>query len=589
MLFKDLAHYFHDIEETSSRNDMTELLAKLFDEIDADLVDKVVYMLQGRVKAQYVKADFGLGEKMIIKAVIRALNIDSKKFRDKVSDEGDIGLATENLKHDIRSFTERDYTVTEVYEKLLSISKQSGEGSQDDKMGILADLVQSLDPLSARYVVRIPAQTLRLGFSDMTILDALSWMLKGDKSARKEIEKAYHVRPDLGHLAHVLKKEGLSGISSMSPSIGTPILMMKAQRLPTPKDICDKLGTGIIEPKYDGFRLQAHYRRAGKGAEVVLFSRGLEDVTHMYPDVVEGIKNEVTASSVIIEGEAIGFDEYSGNFLPFQKTVQRKRKYDIEEMAEKIPLKMFAFDLLYLEGESYLDRPLKDRVNALRDNTQTKGDIFKDTLLIAEENTMKSEKDVEEAFDKAIERGLEGIMIKKEDAPYTPGARGWSWIKYKRSYSTKIEDTIDCLVMGYDKGKGKRAGFGIGAFLAGVYDSENDVFKTVAKIGTGLSDEEWKQLHERGQKLSSDTKPALYEPGKDISVNVWMKPEVVVEIKADEITKSPSHSAGLALRFPRLEHFRDDKKPEDVTSLQEVTAMYEAQTSDNQSSSRKKK
>ncbi len=594
MQFQKLAHYFERIEGTPSRLEMTKILADLFKEIELDEMDKVLYLLQGRLAPQYVKIDFGLGEKMVLRSVEKALNVDHKVFMNEYKKVGDIGKTVEEFKKSIRSIMEVDLTVTQVFEKLFLLAKAAGEGSQDAKISHLVDLVQSVDGLSARYIVRIPTNTLRLGFSDMTILDAFSWMLTGDKSLRESIQKAYHVRPDLGEIGKIVKRDGLKGLKNIKPHVFTPILMMKAQRLPTTKDIVEKIGQGVIEPKYDGFRLQAHYKKNAKGSDVKLFSRGLEDVTYMYPDIVEGVKKEVKADEMILEGEAIGFDDHTGTFLPFQETVQRKRKYDISEKAKEIPLKMFVFEVLMVNGLSLLETPLKDRVKELRKHITLHDDIFKDTILISPEITADSEQQIDVIFNDSISKGLEGVMVKKLDGTYQPGARGWNWIKYKRSYSHKINDTIDCIVMGYDIGKGKRAGFGIGAFLVGVYDQESDQFKTVAKIGTGLSDDEWRELKKRSDALSSQKKPALYDVDKIMDVDVWVKPYIIVEIRADEITRSNMHTAGrtlkpsktgkaqdvdnlgYALRFPRLEKFRTDKTPSDATSVAEVQAMFEA-------------
>jgi DNA ligase-1 len=573
---------------------MTKLLADLFKEIGPDEMDKVLYLLQGRLAPQYVKIDFGLGEKMVLRAVEKALNMDHKVFMNEYKKVGDIGKTVEEFKKTIRSIMETDMSVGDVYDRLLKLAQASGEGSQDDKISRLVDLVQTVDGLSARYIVRIPTNTLRLGFSDMTILDAFSWMLTGDKSLRETIQRSYHVRPDLGELGKVVKKDGVQGLIGIQPKVFTPILMMKAQRLPSTKDIIEKIGTGVVESKYDGFRLQVHYRKNKTGAEVKLFSRGLEDVTFMYPDIVEGVKKEIKADKMIFEGEAIGFDEHTGNFLPFQETVQRKRKYDISEKAKEIPLKMFAFELLMVNDISHMETPLKERAELLRSHIKLHGDIFKDTILISPEVIAATESEIDVLFEEAIAKGLEGVMVKKLDGIYQPGARGWNWIKYKRSYSHKIDDTIDCLVMGYDVGKGKRAGFGIGAFLVGIYDQESDQFKTVAKIGTGLSDDEWRELKKRSDKISSQNKPALYDVDKIMDVDVWVKPQIVVEIRADEITRSSMHTAGrtlkpsktgkaqdvdtlgYALRFPRLEKFRSDKTPEDATSVAEVQEMFES-------------
>ena len=315
----------------------------------------------------------------------------------------------------------------------------------------------------------------------------------------------------------------------------------------------------------------------------------------MYPDIIEGVKTEIKADEVIFEGEAIGFNPNSGSFLPFQETVQRKRKYGIEEKAREIPLKVFAFELLYFNGKSYLDIPFIERRKKLTELIKSAKGKSKNIITTSPDEITQDEEKLELMFDKEVSEGLEGIIAKKLDGVYKPGAREWNWIKYKRSYSGKIDDTIDCLVMGYDYGKGKRTDFGLGAFLVGIFDKNKDKFLTICKIGTGLTDEEWRELQVKSQKLKVKNKPTLYEVDKMMECDVWLAPSIVVEIKADEITKSSVHTAGrtlkssksgkakevdnpgYALRFPRLENFRDDKRPEDATTLNEVEKMYKIQ------------
>jgi DNA ligase-1 len=297
----------------------------------------------------------------------------------------------------------------------------------------------------------------------------------------------------------------------------------------------------------------------------------------MYPDIVEGITKQMKADEMIIEGEAIGFDAKRESFLPFQETVQRKRKHGIEEKAKEIPLRLFVFELLYADGKNYMQTPFERRRKEIAQVIATKNEVKKDVILIADHEVTDDAKKIELVFEEAIEKGLEGILAKKLDGTYRAGAREWNWIKFKRSYSSAIDDTVDCMVMGYDYGQGKRTDFGIGAFLVGIYDEKNDRFLTVSKIGTGLTDEEWREMKTRAGKFKTDTQPALYEVNKLMNVNVWIKPGIVVEIKADEITKSPMHTAGLALRFPRLVRFRDDKRPEESTSLKEMERMFQGQ------------
>lgn len=594
MKFSRLAEFFEKIEKTSSRLTITHLLSDLFKELDASEIEKTAYLLQGRVVPLYERLEFGMAEKMVIRSVVLALNIDKDVFVKEYGKIGDIGTTVELFKKEHRALHEVDHDVLTVYEDLKNLALSSGAGSQEKKANILANLIRELDPLSCRYLVRIPQGTMRLGFSDMTVLDSYSWMLGGDKSLRKTIEEAYHVRPDLGYIGRVLKEKGIKALSHIGPRVFSPIIMMRSERLSSAEEIVKQIGNCAVEPKYDGFRLQIHYDK--KKHEVRLYSRNLEEVSFMYPDLVEGVKKEVNAKDIIFEGEAIGFDPQSGNFLPFQETVQRKRKYGIEEKAKEIPLKFFSFEILYLNGTNYISIPFQERRKKLEQAIDGTKDVYKDTILIAPNTITDDPKKIELMFDEAITKGLEGIIAKKLTGIYQAGARGWNWIKFKRSYSSKIEDTIDCLVMGYDYGRGKRAGFGIGAFLVGVYDEKADKFLTVAKIGTGLSDDEWRELKKRIDKFKAEQKPALYDVDKLMAVDVWVKPSQVVEIKADEITRSPVHTAGrvmkltksgnakevdvagFALRFPRLVKFRDDKRPEEVTVLKEVDAMYKAAT-----------
>ena len=592
MKFLELSGYIKRIEDVSSRLEITRILAELFGKLDPETYQYVVYLLQGQISPKYQPVNFGMAEKMVIRGAVSAMQVDQKDFVTEYKKVGDIGEVTEKLKQENPSLDQNDLTVKEVFKVLVSMANASGEGSQDEKIRFLGSLIRQLDPLSVRYIVRIPLGQIRLGFSDMTILDALSWMIQGDKKLRPILQNAYHVHPDLGYVGKVLKEKGIEAVQKIEPQLFTPILMMRAERLSSGEEIIEQIGPCLIEPKFDGFRLQIHK----KGKEVHLYTRGLEDATFMYPDIVEGVLKEVKAHEAIFEGESIGYDPFSGSFLPFQETVQRKRKHGIEEKAAEIPLKLFSFDLLYCDGTSYIQEPFTLRRQKLEEVVGGKKDVTQDTILLAINEKVEDGHKIELLFDDAITKGLEGIVAKKLDGHYEPGARGWNWIKFKRSYSSKIEDTIDCLVLGYDYGKGKRASFGIGAFLVGVYDEKEDMFVSMAKIGTGLTDDEWRELKLKSEKITVDKKPVQYNVDKMMECDVWISPEIVVEIKADEITRSPVHTAGrilkptksgnsyevdvagYALRFPRLQRFRDDKRPSDITALTEVEDMFKLQS-----------
>ena len=585
MTFRKFAEFFRKLAETTLRNKITIILADLFKEAKLTEIGKICYLLQGRVAPLYEAVEFGLADKMIIRAIAEGLNVKREEVTTHFKKTGDLGITIEKFKEIInkRKVNKKKLSVVEVYEVLHKIATASGSGSQEVKIKLLSDLIKDLDSLSCRYVVRIPIGKLRLGFSDMTMLDALSWMLDESKRYRPEIEKAYNVRPDLGFIAETVKVKGIAGLTDIKPKVGSPILMARAERMTSGEDIIEKIGKCAVEPKYDGLRLQGHLQTT----KISLFSRNLENVTQMYPDIVEGMKQQLKANEAIIEGEAVAYNPNTGEYLPFQETVQRKRKYDIEAYAREIPLKLFAFELLYKDGKNYIGKPYIERRRQL-EKTVERGE----TILVSQEEVVDDVRRLEEIFQDAISRGLEGVMAKKLNGIYRAGSRDFTWIKYKRSYAGSLSDTIDAVVMGYDFGQGKRTGFGIGDFLIGIYDEKDERFLTVAKIGTGLTDSEWKTIKVRSDELKVKVKPKNYEVDKIMDCDIWIEPRIVTEIRADEITRSPVHTAGrimgpsksgkafevkeagLALRFPRLERFRDDKKPADATTLTELRKMY---------------
>lgn len=588
MTFSSASAFFQKLEKTASRNAMVEILSEMFSSATVKEAQELAYLCQSRVVPLFVPLEFGMADKMVIRAVARAFDVPNQEVEKLFKEEGDLGITVEKLGLNLKT-KGSGLSVSEVFEKLREVANAKGPGSVEKKISLLADLLKGTDSLSARYLARIPLGRLRLGFSDMTVLDALSWMLGKSKSARPEIEKAYNVRPDLGFIAKTVKEKGLKGLTGVTPVVGAPILMARAERLSSPEEILAKIGRCAVEPKIDGFRLQCHFLNGTK-KEIKLYTRNLEDVTFMYPDVVEGVRKQIKAKEVIFEGEAVAYNPQTGEYLPFQETVQRKRKYEIEKKALEIPLKLICFDLLYIEGKNLIPEPYEVRRKNLEKILTTD-----DILLLSEETIIDDPEDLEKIFQEAISRGLEGVMAKRLDGVYQAGARGFNWIKYKRSYSGKLEDTIDAVVMGYDSGQGKRASFGIGDFLIGVYDQKQDMFVTIAKIGTGLTDEEWRRMKKECDEIKTKQKPARYDVDKLMTCDVWVEPQKVVVIRADEITRSPVHTAGrvlkrsrsgeawevetpgFALRFPRLIEFRSDKLPEDATSLKEIEEMFKAQ------------
>ena len=594
MKFAKLAEYFANLEKITSRNEMTVVLSLLFKAAEQDTIGKICYLLQGRVVPLYESLEFGMADKMVIRAIGEALNASIGDVTKVFKLTGDLGFTVEELRLKNKELKiNKNTTVIDIFALLHKMASTTGEGSQDEKIKLLAEIIKSVDSLSARYIVRIVLAKLRLGFSDMTMLDGLSWMLVGSKGEKERLEKAYNVRPDLAFVAETVKAKGIAGLSHIKPNPGTPIMMARANRLSSAHEIIEKIGKCAVEYKYDGLRVQAHYKRIknSKSNYIKLFSRNLEDMTKMFPDICEAIKKQITTDSAIFEGEIVAYNPETGVFVPFQETMQRKRKYDIQSKAAEIPVKLFAFEILYIDGKSLLDEPYRIRKKQLQDVIKSGS-----TIVYAQEELVSTDEKIEEVFDDSIRKHFEGIIAKKLDGLYEAGMRGWSWIKFKKAMSKKLMDTVDVLVMGYTKGEGKRTDFGVGQFLTGVYDLKQEKYVTISKIGTGLTDEQFREFYKRVHKLETKEKPQEYDVEKLLTPDVWLKPGLVVEVSCDEITRSAVHSAGrvmepsksgkalsvklagFALRFPRLERFRDDKRPEDATSVKELESMFAAQS-----------
>jgi len=579
MKFKELATYFEKLEETSSRLILIDVLSDLFKHIKENEIDKVIYLTQGRVAPFFAPIELGMADKTVAGAIAIAYKEDRDKVLTDYAKLGDLGLVVQHVHHSPEG---NEPSVSDVFAILLEIAHTSGAGTVEKRLQLFSDLLKTLDKTAAKHLVRIALGKTRLGIGDPTILDALALAVLQDRTKRKLLERAYNETSDLGLIGKTLMSGGLDAVAQLTVTVGQPIRSELCERLPNPMKVFEKMdkdGQGIhATPKYDGFRVQIHK----DGQKVSMFSRNLEDMTHMFPELIAGALTQIKAKTAILDSEALAYQPESEEFLPFQETTKRRRKYKIDEMAKSLPLKAFVFDILYANGKSLIDKPLVERMKVL-DEVIEKGD----TLLEAPGQVLHKPEDLQLMLDDSISKGLEGVVVKRVDSPYVAGGRNFNWVKLKRHSAGDLTDTIDCVVLGYIYGKGKRTAFGAGALLVGVYDEKTDSFVTVSRIGTGLSDDEWRSIKERTKGLELDHKPARVE--SLITPSVWVKPELVIEVLADEITRSPLHTAGLvikdevkepgyALRFPRLVSFRDkDKKAEDATSVKELIEMYNGQ------------
>lgn len=566
MRFSEFSGFLERLDKTASRNEITAILAELFAKTSASEIDKAVYLSLGQLAPNYQGLVLNLAEKMMLRVISLASGTELSKVTGVYKKEGDLG----NTAFALIPSQDSSLTVTQVFAALLAVANDSGKGSQERKVALMSKLLSSLDKVSAKYVARIPVGKLRLGFSDMTILDGLSYLLTGNKSARHEIEAVFNVSVDIGRIAKIVKEKGLDGLKNITAQAGTPIRPSLAERLPSAEKILEKVGkTVAIEPKFDGFRSQIHIYKEGRDKKVMIFSRNLENTTAMFPDLVEAAL-KIDVDSAIFDGEAIAYDAKNDRYLPFQETVQRKRKHGVGQAVKDVPLKLFIFDVLFLNGKDFLNVPFGERRKTLE-----KIRINSPIIQIVQQDLVDNADVMRDFIKKYLTEGLEGAVIKMINAPYKAGGRGYHWVKYKKTTEEGVADTIDCVVMGVYRGKGKRTGFGAGAFLVGVKDKEN--FLSVSKIGTGLTDEQWRELDRRTNNLKIANKPQEYRVDKNLAPDIWTKPELVVEILADEITKSPIHAAGLALRFPRLIRFRDDKPAEETDTIKQLVKFYKMQ------------
>jgi len=575
-----IADSYEKIEATTKRLEMTDYLVELLQKTPKELIDKVVYLTQGKIYPDFVGIEIGIAEKLATKALSRASGLTEEKIEEDLKHTGDLGETAQKFleKRVQATLFQQPLIVSKVYETLEKMAKTTGAGSIDMKMSVLAGLLTNASPKEAKYIIRTVTGNLRLGIADMTVLDALAIAYGGGKETREDLERAYNISSDLGRVAKIIVEKGLEGIKKFEVSLGEPVRPMLAERLSSPEEVLEKLGGKCIaEFKYDGERVQAHK----DGDKITLFSRRVENITEQYPDVVELFRKYVKAKSAILEAECVAIDRDTGEMRPFQELMHRRRKYGVKEAMEEYPIALFMFDILYADGKDFTLKPYPARHKEL-EKIITESDRTKITEYMITDDA----EELEKFFEKAVENGCEGLVCKSiaSDSIYQAGARGWLWIKYKRDYKSEMTDTVDLVAIGAFHGRGKRAGT-YGALLLAAYEPQDDVFKTVCKCGSGFTDEDLEKL----PKILKKHQIAHKHPRVKslMEANVWFEPKMVLEVIGAEITLSPIHlcamgvirnGSGLAIRFPRFTgNYRLDKSPEDATTEKEIIEMYQSQ------------
>jgi DNA ligase-1 len=578
--YAEIADAYEKIEATTKRLEMTDLLVSLLKSTPKGLLDKVVYLTQGKLYPDFMGVEIGVAEKLAQKALARISGRRESEIEQDLKTSGDIGKTAQKFlaKKKQSTFFQKNLTVERVYNTLDKMAKTTGSGAVDSKMVLLGGLLSDASPKEAKYILRTVTGNLRLGIADMTVLDALAIAYGGGKENREHIERAYNISSDLGRVATIVAEKGIEGIKEFKVIIFEPIRPMLAERLTSPEEILAKLGGKCVaEYKYDGERLQLHK----KGKDVVLFSRRLENISDQYPDAINLARESITAKETILEGECVAMDLETGEMRPFQELMHRRRKYGIEAAIGQYPVSLFMFDALYIDGKDFTQQPYSIRRKAL-ENAVAKSN----RISLAKHIIATNVRQLEAFFEEAIQDGCEGLICKAigKESVYQAGARGWLWIKYKRDYKSEMTDTVDLVVVGAFHGRGKRAG-AYGALLLATYNNKADTFETVTKCGTGFTDKDLASLPELLRKHEIPRKNSRVQ--SMLEADVWFEPAVVLEVLGAEITLSPIHmcamgsirkGSGLAIRFPRFTgKYRTDKAAEDATTSAEVVEMYRGQ------------
>jgi DNA ligase-1 len=578
MLFSDVSKKFMEMETTTKRLELTSILGSLLSDSNGDLKE-LVYLIQGKLAPDYEGIEFGISAKLIVKSLAVASGQSEEEVNKIFIKNGDLGTTAAELRENVKQapLISEELTLHYVYTKLLELANSSGHGSVKGKTDIYSDLFMNSKPDDIKYITRIIMGKLRLGVADSTILDSLVNAFSEKKYA-DIIDTAYNFHPDIGLIATLLQKNDIKTIENTGPEPLIPFKVMLAERLKSIDDIREKMNhMAAYEYKYDGLRTELHK----KGDKIKIFSRGLEETTENFPDIVSNFKKNFNFDSIIIDGESVPYNPETGELFPFQMVSKRRgRKYQLDEKSLEIPLVMFIFDILELNGRSLVNTPYQERRRILEENFKDNEYFRLATRLVSDDS-----EEINKFFEKSIEDGCEGVVAKNTsiESVYRAGARGWLWIKFKRDYQKELADSMDLVVIGGFNGHGRRAG-AYGALLMASYNEETQEFESFTKLGTGFTDDVLFSLPKMFSELKEDHKPAMVN--SKMIPDVWFYPEIVMEIQGAEITVSPIHTcaygkiekdSGLALRFPRLVKIRDDKKADDATTTNEIIELYKMQ------------
>lgn len=547
MKYQTLVDVYEKLGATTKRLEKTHILSEFLKTVPGEILPEVSLMCLGRVFPSWSEEEQGIGDKLIMKAVADVVGVSVIEVEDEVREEGDIGAASEKLFKNKKQMTffSKPLTVEFVFSNLRKLARISGDKSTSRKISIILELLSSANGVESKYICRTIVEQLRIGVGEGILRDGISEAFNIDN---KIVDRAYMLTNNIGLVAKVAKEEGSEALEKLNLIPGTPVKLMLAQLSEGIDESINDMGLALIETKYDGIRCQLHKH----GDEITLFTRRLENITKAIPEIVESIRESFPDEDFIAEGEIIATRD--GKPLSFQNILHRvRRKYNIKEAMEDIPVEIYLYDLLYYK-KPLIDEPIIKRREVL-ESIVTVSDIvhLSELVICTPENT----EDAKNLFNKSIAEGHEGIMIKNAHEPYIPGVRGKKMLKFKAE-----PENLDVVVIGGTKGIGKRGDF-IGSYLVALQDKDENL-KSVAMVGTGLSDKQLEELTEKMEKYK------ISERGTKIKV----EPRIIFEVAYSEIVKSPEYEAGYSLRFPVVKRIREDKGIKDIDTVERLKSMY---------------
>lgn len=542
MEFSDFADDIDEIKQISSNIEKKNLVSEMLLNCEGSTLDIVPRFVKGQIFPDYDGRKLGISTSLIRKSISESTEIKEKELKSKMPEVSDLGelfdLYSISKTAGQQTLRQDDLTIVSVYDKFEKIAEASGSGSQKEKVDILVSMYSQCTTLEAKYLTRLANDNLSIGVGEGTVRKAISDCYNVSENT---VERAIMFKNNIGTVAQIASDGGETALENVNIDVcKVPLKPMKAKKKKV-KDVLGDMDQDWVygEYKYDGFRIQVHK----SGDNIRLYTNSLEDVTDSLPDVVEYVKENIDIENIILDGEIVGYetDDYE-NPLEYRKTQKRiRRKHNIQEMIDEIPIIPKFFDVLYKGDKPLIDKELKDRRKVLNK-------AVPDDFLVKGKKCYK-EDDIQDVITDAENDGHEGAMTKDPESEYEPNKRGVNWLKLKPE-----GETIDAVVIGGEYGDGRRSD-DISTYKMAVWDDNELV--GIGSVGNGFTDDEYEDLTE---KLSQYI---ISQDGRELEIRA----EEVLEIKFEGVQVSPKYESGYGLRFPRVVNRRFDKSVNEADTI----------------------